>query len=68
MNKHLKCILKLVGLIPLVIIALIVTIFQMMFMIIPGALLGVAGCVNFDICDKKYDPAIEVLAKWYKSL
>lgn len=73
MNRHLKCALKLIGCIPLV-IGLVVACIVSLPMIVVGILWSVAGeltgCFDFDITDANWIPMIMYfdLMTWYSNL
>lgn len=51
MNKHLKCALKVLFVLPVLIIALFSTILQFFFVVIPLGLLSLSGCIDTDLPD-----------------
>lgn len=51
MNKHLKCVLKALFVIPVLLFAVFITWLQLVFIVIPIGLLNVAGCIDTDLPD-----------------
>ena len=64
MNKHLKCVLKALFVIPVLLFAVFITCLQLVFIVIPLGLLSVAGCIDADLPN----PYAEPILQWFHDL
>lgn len=63
MNKHLKCVLKALFVIPVLLFAVFITCLQLVFIVIPLGLLLVAGCI-----DAGLHAYAEPILQWFHDL
>lgn len=64
MNKHLKCFLKYLGALPLMVISILLIPFFMFYLIFVHAPLYISGCVEEEL----FDPCIFKIWDWYAKL
>jgi hypothetical protein len=63
-EQHLKCALKVLFALPILVLALFVTLLQLVFIILPMGILSMSGCLDADLPDAFADS----IMRWFHDL